>query len=86
MFSVRVEPEPGEYDQAVTALWEAGTAGIVEGAGYLEAFFEDAEAARQFGDPRPATAELGAALMDRLATEAVTLVRAFLDSLPGQKP
>lgn len=54
MFSVRVEPDPGEYDQAVAALWEAGTAGIVEGAGYLEAFFEDAEAARRFGDPRPA--------------------------------
>ncbi len=37
-----------------------------------------------FGDPRPATAELGARLMDRLAIEAVRLVRAYLDvALPG---
>jgi creatinine amidohydrolase len=31
-----------------------------------------------FGDPRPATAELGARLMARLEEEAVALVRAFL--------
>ncbi len=31
-----------------------------------------------FGDPRPATAELGGRLMDRLTAEAVALVRAFL--------
>jgi ribosomal protein L11 methyltransferase len=54
MFSVRLRPEPGEYDNLVAALWEAGTAGIVEGDGYLEAFFEDAAAARRFGDPQTA--------------------------------
>ena len=35
-----------------------------------------------FGDPRPATAELGANLMDRLEAEAVALVEAFLTTLP----
>ncbi len=51
MFFVRLEPEPGEYDELVTALWEHGTAGIVEGAGYLDAYFEDEAIARLFGDP-----------------------------------
>jgi ribosomal protein L11 methyltransferase len=54
MFSVRLRPEPGEYDNLVAALWEAGTAGIVEGDGYLEAFFEEFGAARRFGDPQSA--------------------------------
>jgi creatinine amidohydrolase len=35
-----------------------------------------------FGDPRPATAELGGRLMDRLADEAIQLVNAFLLTLP----
>jgi ribosomal protein L11 methyltransferase len=52
MYSVRLEPEPSEYDALIAGLWEAGTAGIVEGHGFLEAFFEDADAARLFGDPR----------------------------------
>ena len=34
-----------------------------------------------FGDPRPATAELGARLLDRLTAEAVSLVNAFLATL-----
>ncbi len=34
-----------------------------------------------FGDPRPATAELGANLMDRLEAEAEALVEAFLTTL-----
>lgn len=34
-----------------------------------------------FGDPRPATAELGARLLDRLTVEAVALVNAFLATL-----
>ena len=38
-----------------------------------------------FGDPRPATAELGARLMQRLTAEAITLVLAFRETL-GQKP
>lgn len=52
MYSVRLEPDAGEVDALIADLWEAGTAGIVEGHGFLEAFFEDAEAARSFGEPR----------------------------------
>lgn len=33
-------------------LWEAGTLGITEGDGFVDAFFEDAEAASQFGVPQ----------------------------------
>ena len=51
MYSVRLSPEPWHYDSLVAELWEAGTAGIVEGHGFLEAFFEDAESARRFGQP-----------------------------------
>ena len=32
-------------------LWEAGTLGITEGDGFVDAFFEDAETASQFGAP-----------------------------------
>jgi ribosomal protein L11 methyltransferase len=53
MFSVRLEPEPQNYDALVAELWEAGTAGITEGDGYIVAFFEDAAAARRFGEPQP---------------------------------
>jgi ribosomal protein L11 methyltransferase len=51
MYSVRLSPEPSDYDAIVAELWEAGTAGIADGHGFLEAFFEDAEAARRFGQP-----------------------------------
>lgn len=36
-----------------------------------------------FGDPRPATAELGGRLMNRLAQEAISLVGAFLAEHPS---
>ena len=52
MYSVRLSPQPSEYDGVVAELWEAGTAGIVEDHGFLEAFFEDARAARRFGQPQ----------------------------------
>jgi ribosomal protein L11 methyltransferase len=52
MFSVRAEPAPEAFDELVAELWEAGTLGIVEGDGYVDAFFEDEESARRFGDPR----------------------------------
>src|SRR5215467_1851676 len=52
MYSVRLSPQPSEYDGVVAELWEAGTAGIVERPGSLEAFFDDAEAARRFGQTR----------------------------------
>src|SRR5215831_13189698 len=54
MYSVRLEPEPAEYDDVVAALWEAGTQGIVEGPGYLDAFFDDAATAGRFGQPQTA--------------------------------
>lgn len=50
MVSVRI-PEPEDHDVLVAALYEAGTVGIVEGEGYVEAFFEDAQAAAAFGEP-----------------------------------
>jgi ribosomal protein L11 methyltransferase len=52
MVSVRVDVEPEGYDALIAALGEAGTSGIVEGDGWLEAFFDDAAAARAFGEPR----------------------------------
>ncbi len=51
MFSVRLEPEPEEFDQLVASLWEHGTAGINEAHGYLVAFFENESDARRFGEP-----------------------------------
>ena len=53
MVVVRLEPDPREYDELIADLWEAGTFGITEGAGFLEAFFEDLEAAKRFGEPQP---------------------------------
>ena len=51
MVSVRVEVEPERLGELVAELWEAGTLGIVEGDGSVEAFFGDAATAARFGDP-----------------------------------
>lgn len=51
MFSVRLEPEPDQYDRLLAELWEHGTCGVNEGHGFLIAFFEDESAARRFGEP-----------------------------------
>lgn len=51
MFSVRLEPAPEEYENALAELWEHGTLGIVEGDGFLEAFFEHEADARRFSEP-----------------------------------
>lgn len=48
MYSVSTAPE------LLADLHEAGTAGIIEHDGWLEAFFEDAAMAARFGDPVPA--------------------------------
>ena len=48
MYSVSTAPE------LLADLYEAGTAGIIEHDGWLEAFFEDAAVAARFGDPVPA--------------------------------
>jgi ribosomal protein L11 methyltransferase len=50
MFSVRTAPD------LLAELYEAGTAGIIEHDGWLEAFFEDRAVAARFGNPRPAGA------------------------------
>jgi ribosomal protein L11 methyltransferase len=39
---------------ALADLYEAGTAGIIEHDGWVQAFFEDRAAAARFGDPQPA--------------------------------
>ena len=51
MFSVRLEPEPEDYDRLIASLWENGTAGVSEGHGFLIAFFENESDARRFGEP-----------------------------------
>jgi ribosomal protein L11 methyltransferase len=52
MVSVRIRIEPEQVDGWIAELHDAGTCGIVEGEGFLEAFFEDAGTARAFGEPR----------------------------------
>ena len=37
-------------------LWEAGTLGITEGEGFVDAFFDDEDIASQFGVPQPVVA------------------------------
>ena len=38
-------------DLTTLRLWEAGTLGITEGHGFVDAFFEEAETASEFGEP-----------------------------------
>ena len=42
---------PNDDELLTLRLWEAGTLGITEGDGFIDAFFEDAEAASKFGVP-----------------------------------
>src|SRR6185295_16374476 len=42
---------PNDDELLTLQLWEAGTLGITEGDGFVDAFFEDAEVASQFGEP-----------------------------------
>ena len=46
MVSVRVTVEPEDFDRLIAALWDAGTLGVTEGDGFVEAFFHDEDAAR----------------------------------------
>jgi ribosomal protein L11 methyltransferase len=39
-------------DLLIGRLWEAGTLGVTEGDGYVDAFFENADVASQFGVPQ----------------------------------
>ena len=52
MYSVRIEVEPERGEGLLADLWEAGTLGVIEGDGFVEAFFSDAESALRFGQPR----------------------------------
>jgi len=54
MFTVRIAVEPADQDVLVAELWEAGTLGVTEGPGELEAWFETEELAARFGTPEPA--------------------------------
>ena len=54
MFFVRLAVEPDRMDALAANLWEAGTLGVIEGEGYLDAFFEDEAAAGLFGIPQQA--------------------------------
>jgi ribosomal protein L11 methyltransferase len=54
MLFVRVAVEPDRMDALTAELWEAGTSGVIEGEGYLDAFFEDEAAAGLFGIPQRA--------------------------------
>ncbi len=52
MVLVRVDVDPRDQDGLIAALWEAGTLGITEGDGFIDAYFEDADAASKFGVPQ----------------------------------
>ena len=58
MFFVRIFLDSGRHQSSSDAdvltaeLWDAGTLGIAEGDGYVDAFFEDRSAAARFGSPQ----------------------------------
>jgi ribosomal protein L11 methyltransferase len=54
MYYLRLDVEPARQDALIADLWEAGTLGVVEGDGFLEAFFDDPATAARFGSPLPA--------------------------------
>jgi ribosomal protein L11 methyltransferase len=51
MYFVRIPVDRDDFDSLIESVWEAGTTGVVEGAGYIDAYFEERETAAQFGDP-----------------------------------
>jgi ribosomal protein L11 methylase PrmA len=53
MVFVRLEVDPLKHDDLIAELWEAGTLGVTEGDGFIDAFFDDEEAAAPFGEPQP---------------------------------
>ena len=56
MFFVRIPvPDSQEERDILTGdLWDSGTLGIIEGSGYLDAYFQDHDQAVHFGEPQPA--------------------------------
>jgi ribosomal protein L11 methyltransferase len=51
MFYLRLEVEAPLKDELIAELWEAGTLGVVESEGFIEAFFDEEAAAARFGAP-----------------------------------
>ncbi len=54
MFTVRIVVEPAEQELLLAELYEAGTLGVTEEDGSLEAWFETEDLAARFGTPQPA--------------------------------
>lgn len=50
MFSVRVPVDRDGFDALIESLGEAGTCGIIEGPGYVDAFFDAPDVAERFGE------------------------------------
>jgi ribosomal protein L11 methyltransferase len=51
MYYLHLDVEPARQDALIADLWEAGTLGVVEGEGFVEAFFDDFAIAARFGTP-----------------------------------
>ncbi len=52
MYSVRIAPDsPSSFDKLIANLNDAGTRGVIEGDGFVDAFFGDRETAARFGEP-----------------------------------
>ncbi len=51
MYQIHIEVESSRHDTLIAELWEAGTLGVVEGDGFVEAFFDDFSTAARFGTP-----------------------------------
>lgn len=51
MYFVRVEVGRDEFEELIERLGEAGTTGIIEGPGFVDAFFEERYDAGEFGEP-----------------------------------
>jgi ribosomal protein L11 methyltransferase len=54
MYFVRLPIDALDMDELTAALWDAGTLGVVEGAGFLDAYFDLEDTAARFGDPQKA--------------------------------
>src|SRR4051812_2946795 len=51
MYYVHLDVQPERVDTLLAELCEAGTNGVIEGDGFVQAFFEDFETAVKFGSP-----------------------------------
>jgi ribosomal protein L11 methyltransferase len=54
MYIVRVPVDREDFDRLIASLWEAGTLGVEEGPGWVDAWFEEEADAREFGEPAEA--------------------------------